>query len=84
MKFEITQGCTKYNFTVDGKSYNDLSTKEKEKVVDHVLANVKQKILNNHIGFQGIVEHFEYDSYELGPRCEQCGDSVSKIIINIK
>ncbi len=47
MKFEITQGCTAYDFTVDGKRYNDLTTEEKAKIIDHVLANVKEKILNN-------------------------------------
>ena len=83
MKFEITQGCTAYNFTVDGKRYHDMTVEEKEKVIDYVLAKVKEKIINNHIGFQGILEHFQYDSYEHGPKCDTCGDSVSTIIINI-
>lgn len=83
MKFEITQGCTAYNFTVDGKRYDDMPVEEKEKVIDHVLAAAKQQILNNHVGFQGIIEHFQYDSYEYGPKCDQCGDSVTKTIINI-
>ena len=83
MKFEITQGCTAYNFTVDGKRYDDMPVEEKEKVIDHVLAAAKQQILNNHVGFQGIIEHFQYDSYEHGPKCGQCGDSVTKTIINI-
>lgn len=83
MKFEIIEGCTKYNFTVDGKRFDNLSTEEKEKIIDHVLANVKQKILNNHIGLQGILEHFQYESCEYGPTCEQCGDSVSETVINI-
>ena len=83
MKFEITQGCTAYNFTVDGKQYYDMTVEEKEKVIDYVLAKVKEKIINNHVGFQGILEHFQYDSYEQGPKCETCGDSASKTIINI-
>ena len=83
MKFVITQGCTAYNFTVDEKRFDDLPREEKEKVIDHVLAKVKEKILDNHIGFQGILEHFEYDSYEQGPRCDTCGDSVVKMIINV-
>jgi hypothetical protein len=83
MKFEITQGCIAYNFTVDEKRFDDLPIEEKGKVIDHVLAKVKEKIINNHIGFQGILEHFEYDSYEYGPKCETCGDSVSRTIINI-
>jgi hypothetical protein len=83
MKFEITQGCTAYNFTVDGKRYHDMSAEEKEKIIDHVLAAAKQQILNNHVGFEGIIEHFQYDSYEHGPKCETCGNSVTKTIINI-
>lgn len=83
MKFEITQGCTAYDFSVDGKRYNDLSMEEKAKIIDHVLVKVKEQILNNHIAFEGIMEHFQYDSHETGPKCSQCGDSVTKIIINI-
>ena len=83
MKFEITEGCTAYDFTVDGKRFNDLPREEKEKIVDQVLAKVKEKVVDNHIGFQGILEHFEYDSYERSRPCAQCGDSVTKIIINI-
>lgn len=83
MKFEITQGCTAYDFTVDGKRYNDLPQEEKAKIIDHVLANVKQKILENHLAFDGIIEHFKYDSHEVGPKCEQCGDSVTRTVINI-
>ena len=83
MKFEITQGCTAYNFTVDGKQYYDMTVEEKEKVIDYVLAAAKRQILDNHVGFEGIIEHFQYDSYEHGPKCETCGDSVTKTIINI-
>ena len=83
MKFEITEGCIAYDFTVDGKRFDDLPKEEKEKIVDHVLAKVKEQIINTRIGFQGILEHFQYDSHEYGPKCDQCGDSVSKTIINI-
>ena len=83
MKFVITQGCTAYNFTVDGKSYNEMSKEEQEKVIDYVLADLKKKLLENHIGLQGIMEHYKYESYEYGPKCEQCGDSVSTATIQI-
>ena len=83
MKFEITQGCVAYNFTVDGKRYADMTAEEKEKVIDYVLAAAKRQILDNHIGFEGILEHFQYDSSHYGPKCDTCGDSVSTIIINI-
>ena len=83
MKFEITQGCTAYNFSIDGKRYTDMTVEEKEKVIDYALAKAKEHILNNHMAFEGIMEHFQYDSYEIGPACDQCGDSVSKTIINI-
>ena len=83
MKFVITQGCTAFNFTVDEKSYNEMPREEQEKVIDYVLADLKKKLLENHIGLQGIMEHYQYDSYEVGPKCESCGDSVSTIIINV-
>lgn len=83
MKFEITQGCIAYDFTVDGKRYHDMTVEEKEKVIDYVLAAAKRQILDNHLGFEGIIEHFQYDSYEHGPKCETCGYSVTKTIINI-
>ena len=83
MKFEITQGCTAYGFSVDGKPYKNLSIEEKSKIIDYTLAKAKEHILNNHMAFEGIMEHFQYDSYEIGPTCDQCGDSVSKTIINI-
>jgi hypothetical protein len=83
MKFIITQGCTAYDFTVDEKRFNDLPAEEKAKIIDHVLVKVKENILNNHMSFEGILEHFQYDSYEIGPKCSQCGDSVSTTVINI-
>jgi len=83
MKFVITEGCVAYDFTVDGKRFDDLPKEEKEKIIDHVLANVKEKILNNHMAFEGIMEHFQYDYHEIGPKCGQCGDSVSTTIITI-
>jgi hypothetical protein len=83
MKFVITQGCTAFNFTVDDKRFDDLPREEKEKVIDHVLSKVKEQVLNNHIGFQGILEHFQYDSYDVGPKCDSCGDSVVTTVINI-
>ena len=83
MKFEISQGCTAYDFSVDGKRYHDLPAEEKAKIIDYVLAKVKERILNNHMAFEGIMEHFQYDSHEVGPKCDQCGDSASKTIINI-
>ena len=58
MKFEITEGCTAYDFTVDGKRFDDLPREEKEKIVDKVLAKIKEKVVDNHIAFQGILEHF--------------------------
>lgn len=83
MKLEIMQGCTTYNFLVDGKKFSDLPQEEQIKIIDFVLAKVKEGILNNHIAFQGILEHFQYDEYEAGNRCETCGDTPSKITINI-
>lgn len=83
MKFEITQGCTAYNFSIDGKRYADMTTEEKEKVIDYALAKAKEHILNNHMAFEGIMEHFQYDSCDHGPKCETCGDSVSTTVINI-
>jgi len=84
MKFEIMQGCTTYNFLVDGKKFTELSQEEQGKIIDIVLSKVKDGILNNHISFQGILEHFQYDEYESGNKCETCGDTPSKITINIQ
>lgn len=83
MKFEIMQGCTTYNFLVDGKKFSDLSQEEQSKIIDVALAKMKQEILNNHISFQGILEHFKYDEYDVGNKCETCGDTPVKFVINI-
>jgi hypothetical protein len=83
MKFEINEGCISFNFFVDGKRYDDLSREEKEKVVDHVLSKVREKMLDNYIGLQGVLEHFEYESFEYGTKCESCGDTPSRTVINI-
>ena len=78
-KFKLTQGCLAYNFTVDDKQIDELSSEEKNSLIDYLLAEYKERIADGNRSIQSLVEAFDYDSWESdGHSCEQCGDTVSK------
>jgi len=84
MKVVITVGCTAFNTTFDGISFNSIPVEEQGKIIDHLLVKVKENFLKNQIGINDIVELFQYDSYgSEKDSCEQCGDTVSWTIYEI-
>lgn len=83
-KFVQTTGCTAFDFTVNGDSFYDLTEKTQEEILDYLLSKLKERVKENNINLENIVELFHYDDYEKDNHvCEQCGDTVSSTTWNI-
>jgi hypothetical protein len=83
-KFIETTGCTAFNFTVNDKSFSDLSNQEYDEMLNYLLQKIKEGIGEQTILLEEIVRIFQYDDYEHDPHvCDQCGDSVSTTTWNI-
>jgi len=78
-KFVKTEGCTAYDFTVDGESLNDISRDKEFEIFDDLMEKIWLAFEKKDIGIQDIVEMFEYDDYKYDKEpCDQCGDTVSR------
>lgn len=77
-KFVKTEGCTAYDFTVDGESLADI-TREKEYVIfDYLIERLRERFDNREIQLPDIVEMFDSVDYKYEKeRCDTCGDTVS-------
>jgi hypothetical protein len=83
-KFIETTGCTAFDFTVNGKSFSELSKKEYDEMLNYLFLKIKEGISEQTILLENIVQLFQYDDYEYDPHiCEQCGDTVSTTTWNI-
>ena len=83
-KFIETTGCTAFNFTVNDKSFSELSNQEYEEMLNYLLGKIKEGIGEQTILLEEVVRLFQYDDYEHDPHvCDQCGDSVSTTTWNI-
>jgi len=81
MKYEIKMidGCTATAFYINDKEEVDLTTEERNELLDYLLVKLKEGILENTISLRTVIECFQYDdySYDSNP-CEQCGDTISE------
>jgi hypothetical protein len=83
-KFVETTGCTAFDFTVNDKSFSELSKSEYEEMLNYLLEKIKEGIGEQTILLEEVIHLFQYDDYEHDPAvCEQCGDTVSTTTWNI-
>lgn len=78
MKFVKTEGCVAYGWSIDGKSLEDFSKEEQDKIFNYLIAKLEEKWKIRDICLTDLVEVFHYDDYDYDPiACDQCGDNVS-------
>ena len=88
-KTKITQGCTAFDFEVDGKSWNcenpSFEFEQKEQFKKDLGAYITKLMLEDQISVQSVVELIDADEYDSDENsCEQCGDTVSWEIRDIQ
>ena len=83
-KFVETTGCTAFDFTVNDRSFSELSEQEYNDMLNYLFEKIKEGIGEQTILLQNVVQLFQYDDYEYDPTiCGSCGDSASTTIWNI-
>lgn len=83
-KFVETTGCTAFDFTVNGKSLSELSSKERDEMLNYLFEKIKEGLAEQTILLENLIHLFQYDDYEYDDRvCESCGDTVSSTTWNI-
>ncbi len=83
-KFVETTGCTAFDFTVNDKSFSDVSKSEYDEMLNYLFEKIKEGVGEQTILLEDVVKLFQYDDYEYDPHvCEQCGDTVSTTTWNI-
>lgn len=81
MKVVISTGCLSFYTLIDGKP---ISEHNMDKVLDHILSQVRAGIKDGTIAFDSLVELFQYTSSETYKECcEQCGDCVTRVTYEI-
>jgi len=83
-KFVETTGCTAFDFTVNGKSFSELSNQEYDEMLNYLFLKIKEGISEQTILLENVIQLFQYDDYEYDDHsCETCGDTVSTTTWNI-
>jgi len=83
-KFVETTGCTAFDFTANGKSLSELTSEERDELLNHLFIKIKEGVDGQAILLESVVQLFQYDDYEHDPNiCEQCGDTVTTTTWNI-
>jgi hypothetical protein len=83
-KFIETTGCTAFDFTVNNRSFSELSKEEYNEMLDYLFVKVREGLSEQTILLENVVHLFQYDDYEYDPHvCGQCGDTVSTTTWNI-
>ena len=81
MKVVISTGCTAFYILVDGKPVEECDL---DKVLDHILPQVRASIKDGTMSFYSLVELFQHTNWETNDKsCEQCGDNVTKVTYEI-
>jgi hypothetical protein len=77
-KFVETTGCTAFDFTVDDRSFSELSEQEYNDMLNYLFEKIKEGIGEQTILLENVIHLFQYDDYENDPHiCETCGDCIS-------
>ena len=83
-KFIETTGCTAFDFTVNDKSFSELSKEEYDEMLNYLFEKIKEGIGEQTILLEDVIHLFQYDEYEHDPeQCSQCFDTVSVTTWNI-
>jgi hypothetical protein len=83
-KFIETTGCTAFDFTVNGKSFSDITNEEHDEILNYLFLKIKEGINEQTILLENVIHLFQYDDYEYDDHiCEQCGDTVTTTTWNI-
>jgi len=83
-KFIETTGCTAFDFTVNDKSFSEMSKPDYDEMLNYLLEKIKEGIGEQTILLEEVVRLFQYDDYKHDPHvCDQCGDTVSTTTWNI-
>lgn len=81
MKVVISTGCLSFYTLIDGKPISEC---DMDKVLDHILPQVRAGIKDGTISFNNLVELFQYTGSETdNSPCEQCGDCITRITYEI-
>ena len=83
MKIEVYQGCTANDTVIDGKSVSDMTSSERDMIVEELLQKAKEAIMRNEVQMIDLIEMFQYEDFTVGPMCDQCGDNVTTTIYNL-
>lgn len=77
-KFEETQGCLAFGFTVNGEDINNISKEEQKLIIDYLCERMKEKLDEDTLYLNDIVKTFSPTDYGYEKeRCDTCGDTVS-------
>jgi hypothetical protein len=83
-KIEITEGCTAFGTSINDRNIIDIPEEEMDKIIDYLLAQVRESYNRCGTNFEQIVQLLQPDSWENDPYvCDQCGDTVSTTTWNI-
>lgn len=83
-KFLETTGCTAFDFSVNNKSFSELTNEEYDEMLNYLFLKIKEGISEQAILPENVIHLFQYDDYEYDDHvCEQCGDTVCTTTWNI-
>lgn len=81
MEIVTSTGCLSFYTLIDGKPVSEC---DMDKVLDHILPQVRAGIKDGTISFDSLVELFQYTRSETDKECcEQCGDCITRITYEI-
>ena len=63
-KFVETTGCTAFDFSVNDRSFSDMSDKEYNEMLDYLFLKIKEGIGDQTILLENVIRLFQYDDYE--------------------
>jgi hypothetical protein len=66
-KFIETTGCTAFDFTVNSKSFSELSQQEYNEMLDYLFVKIREGINEQTILLENVIQLFQYDDYEYDP-----------------
>lgn len=80
MKIIKSSGCTAFYTDVDGRELNELSTEEKESLLERLIKIHNRQGLDSTINL--LLDNIEYEG-EDGGYCDQCHDTVFRQIYDL-
>lgn len=77
-KIQITEGCTAFDTTINGKSEINLLPEEREEFMNYLMEQLKAGIKDGTVSLNSVIQNFQYSDFgSKDGSCGQCGDSVS-------